>query len=137
MRNLFCDFPTAKLLKELGFNSQCLKYYEEKGMMYPANCYNSEMADDDCTAPLWQQVKEWLWEKHNVCVRVGLSDEINPDHHYYFIHATNKSKTIPFYDFPNDRKSKPIYESPITTEIEGIKKAVEYLYEEHHKTKIL
>lgn len=138
MNKHFSDYQTSKMLKELGFNSQCLKYYtisaikeigtkteQELQIIHSANCYNSEMKDnDDCSAPIWQQIKQWLWDNHSIRIAVV--------HEWGSFGATVYGK----YNTNSPKKficATKIIDSPIEVEIEGIKEAVEYLYNQNKK----
>ena len=68
MEKQFVKYDTAIKLKELGFDYKCFGYYLSDGMYYMFEGYtrkNSELLI--CTtAPLYQQVINWLREKHNI-----------------------------------------------------------------------
>ena len=77
MREQFCDYEIAFALKELGFDEECCKYYhyetlsdfiEEGDLYYFRNSVNKD--DDICSAPLWQQVIDWIREKHDLHIEV-------------------------------------------------------------------
>ena len=85
MNEQFCNYEISKKLKDLGFNEECLAvFYQEKFMNghvepYVWNLINSIKTNSDCnsvdivTAPLWQQVIDWLREKHNISVEPNFS----------------------------------------------------------------
>jgi hypothetical protein len=67
----YCNFETAKLLKEKGFDGECKKYYNLKMLTNPY--YGSEYVrnrnlkdENDCIAPTLQMAMKWLRETHNI-----------------------------------------------------------------------
>jgi len=69
----FADYETSKMLKELGFNEAgCFQYFDRYGNDLPchqlaSSRVNNDFRNDDrIMNPLWQQVKQWLWEKHRI-----------------------------------------------------------------------
>lgn len=72
MKKLFVPFEIGLILKNKGFKEPCLAYYDENNhelrshSVYPLDMcnYNSEpeqeYAQEPISAPLYQQVKEWL-----------------------------------------------------------------------------
>jgi len=129
MKNLFADYKTSKILKELGFDEICFSAYRntdgEESLMGLSNWTNSgngyyNIHAGYCAAPLWQQVKEWLWEKHKIKIE-------SRDYNHGFIGVTI---------FPNkNRSTTEEYDSPITASTEGIKAAVKWLGEQQLKNK--
>jgi len=60
IESLFVPYKEALVLKELGFNEQCLKSYgDDEGL----NMHDSEMY---LSAPLYQQAFIWFRDKHNM-----------------------------------------------------------------------
>ena len=78
MEKQFVTYEIALKLKELGFNKECLAYYNNPP--YPDlmhNCENVmesnfiiENIGNSLKAPLWQQVIDWLREKQNICIDI-------------------------------------------------------------------
>ena len=82
MKELFIPFELSLKLKQKGFDELCMSYYSCHAFMGTGNnpkwklwdfevndnCRNSYefMLGDSCTAPLWQQVIDWLREKHSI-----------------------------------------------------------------------
>jgi hypothetical protein len=120
--NQYCDYPTYKMLMEIGFDvmdgekSQSIPNAPDK----PIEWY---------LAPTWLVVKEWLWEKN----KIHLVSTTAKNNLQFYCYAMKVDTAISSGEVANSEE----FNSPITAEIEGIKKAVEYLYEEHHKTKNL
>lgn len=82
MNHLFVPYPLALLAKEKGFNERCLGWYQSDKCPY--NKYESTnshlkellMRPEHCTAPLYQQIIDWLREEHNIFIHV------EPEHDY-------------------------------------------------------
>lgn len=81
MKRSFVPYEIALKLKELGFNVDCLGYYNPNGhflyKLYCADEYADLNIDDilkykvhyDCVyAPMYQQVIDWLREEHKIDV---------------------------------------------------------------------
>jgi hypothetical protein len=71
MKHLFVPYWLALLLKEKGFDEPCLGfYYEDNFELWKRKdiCGNSDPVFDQvsCSAPLYQQVIDWLREKHKI-----------------------------------------------------------------------
>lgn len=62
MQKEFVPYELAVKLKELGFDEECLMYYEEdsKRLVHVVKGFHY-----DLLAPLWQQAFDWLWNKTN------------------------------------------------------------------------
>ena len=106
MNEQFCNYEISKKLKDLGFNEKCLAvFYQEKFMNghiepYVWNLINSIKTNSDCnsidivTAPLWQQVIDWLREKYDLHIDNGwcISDPFGNSQYGYGISVYNKIK---------------------------------------------
>lgn len=73
MQYLFVPYHIALALKEKGFDESCLSHYGNnkwlEPMQYSDSCKNSVLSKLNWTAaPLYQQVQEWLLEKHKINV---------------------------------------------------------------------
>lgn len=122
MKEQFVPYETSKMLKELGFDEPCFglygihgefRYSHEAVQLYRPK--NSDLTI--CTtAPLWQQVKQWLFDRQSK-VRIDVARSQGE----YFVGVFKEGLHL----FSIDAQ----FNSPITAEIEGIKKAVEYLHE--------
>lgn len=128
MKELLADFTTSKMLKELGFDEDCIAFYEEDGEFKYNNgskeFNNNYLAKnhkgiDYYSAPLLEQVKKWLWIEHRI-----------------FTIARPISWSENKYRFESYREGFGIVcsvddehlDSPLKSEQEGIKKSVEYLH---------
>lgn len=75
----YCNFETAKLLKEKGFDGECKKYYNLKLLTNPYyGCEyvrNRNLKDEnDCIAPTLQMAMKWLREVHHLHCDIGYDD---------------------------------------------------------------
>lgn len=76
MKKLFVSYEIALNLKEKGFNEPCIATYKQETIgkgdrlqffVQPIN------ANDDFTfvsAPLYQQVEEWLFKEYNIFIEI-------------------------------------------------------------------
>lgn len=78
MKHLFVSYEIAKELKEKGFDEECLYYYYGGNELFSFiendkplwMNHNNSTFNTCCSAPLYQQVIDWLREKHNMNVYV-------------------------------------------------------------------
>ena len=85
MKEQFVTYEMALKLKELGFNDECLACYTphlgngifeliSKGSSNEKSAFNERFvkanAVNGCSAPLWQQVIDWVREKQNIYINV-------------------------------------------------------------------
>lgn len=86
MKDLFVSYQIALELKKLGFNEACLAFYQydktlvqkepflkcSKKLYYYQNnigCKESpSLCGDNCIAPLYQQVEDWLYHRYDVII---------------------------------------------------------------------
>lgn len=85
MNDNFVPYEIAKAVQQKGFNEVCFLYWraELDGSMqlfhyndkYIEDAHGSQNSDNakyvDCTAPLWQQVVEWILDKYGLFVWVN------------------------------------------------------------------
>lgn len=98
MKDLFVPYEIAVKCKEAGYNEHDLAYYrlsleeekepfEKTELMFFMERYDnhnfrlelhkSAGADAICTAPLFQQVIDWLYKEHKITAVYDPSDNIN------------------------------------------------------------
>lgn len=82
MKNKFCTYEIALKLKELGFNDECLGFYDstieffyfndglDDGSTEEDYSKNSDLIKPYIAAPLWQDVIDWFREKYNIHVAI-------------------------------------------------------------------
>jgi hypothetical protein len=107
------------MLKRLGFDEECYGFFvkmKDGWDVMELKCRNEKHA---ITAPLWQQVEAWLWEKHEVAIFPAVA-------------ITEEGDKKPFYwseiGLDIEREDPEMFNSPITAKIEGIKSAVKHLH---------
>ena len=67
MKEQFCNYEIANILKEKGFNEPCFGYYQNNELIINAlSNYILDKYKLGIAAPLWQQVIDWFREKHNL-----------------------------------------------------------------------
>ena len=86
----YCDFETAKLLKEKGFDAKCRYYYIQTGEMFEVDTrfhtvlttqelLNLQIVgekEERCVAPTLQMAMKWLREVYHIHIRlINSSDE--------------------------------------------------------------
>lgn len=123
MKDQFLPYESCRMLKELGFNEECFVFYNgsEGGLVYPVSAKREHMNEEwerTFIAPLYQQVKQWLWEKHQMHIK---HEMVSDDCFEYYIRI-KMSQLVKYSD-------SRAYKSPVIAEREGIKAAIEYIYE--------
>ena len=92
----YVSFEVAKLLKEKGFNEDCLKVYingELKNVITKesigecTHCYNSWLYPGDATAPTHQMAMKWLRETYKLHIEV---EALKP-----YVLDNTKKRTVP------------------------------------------
>lgn len=141
MENLFADYKTAKLLKEIGFDEECIDTFSassKKSMfeftksfgIYKNSKSTYSPSDKDLpqyiSRPTYQQVKEWLYKKHKIFISVN---KVAVKKYHAFFETKDENK-IPVWNEKKDKflTRKMYYDSPLVVEIECIEAAVIYLY---------
>lgn len=84
MKEQFVSFEIALRLKEFGFDEECLMWYSKDGVQLintPNNNTVKWLKSNElntCSAPLYQQVFDWLRKEYNLHCEISLSgDEDN------------------------------------------------------------
>lgn len=93
MQRLFVKYELAKLLKEKGFNDNCLGFFNQSKKLIISDNYN----DYHLTAPTFEQVIDWLEEKHQIFIEIGVDCTTYPK----FCYSVNK-----FFGNPKDLTEK-------------------------------
>lgn len=74
MKNLFIPYELAVIAKEKGFNENCLGWYNYKSLeIFGEDSVLDIYAGDDNRplAPLYQQIVDWLRDKHNTWIDIA------------------------------------------------------------------
>lgn len=80
MKHLFVPYETAVMAKEKGFDEKCLAHYVGKklniGLESSANYLASFTKSEICAASLYQQLVDWLREKHQLHLEIIFHDSL-------------------------------------------------------------
>lgn len=88
MKRQFVTYDIALKLKELGFNEECIGFYylyESKEHFLISTVYNTNSSWEDkisMSAPLWQQVVDWLREKHDIVIDIARIHNNSDNYHF-------------------------------------------------------
>lgn len=119
-------YETAKQLSELGYNEEPVTegMYNTGGTLI---LMKGKTSQQYVTAPLWQQVGQWLWDKHEITIKKYHTSDGAENNEFYcqIIKYTRKTKLL-----INDTEFNT---SPILAEQEGVIVAVAYLYKQSKK----
>lgn len=102
----YCSYEVAKLLKEKGFDEACYSYYMTTKTLHTTfhnrvhveeepyfnsgdldGMYDVEdksLIEDICSAPTHQMTCKWLREVHNLFVEIHVSIDLNGNYHYSY-----------------------------------------------------
>ena len=96
----YVSFETAKLLKEKGFDENCIKVYINKelrdvitkeSIKECTNCFNHYLYPGDAAAPTLQMVMKWLREEHNICIVIQPYDSYYKERYEFEINKKNNN----------------------------------------------
>lgn len=125
IKETYCSFEVAKLLKEKGFNEQCRAAYTNYGKIfttqiqqYITNVLCSKSNLWECTAPTHQMAMAWLREVHNLFIFPF--PQRNTDSFWAEIYSIDKNKNEEdkwenLYCETIDLKNYPTYEEAVET----------------------
>ena len=101
MDNQFVDKKISQILKKIGFNEKCIAYYHgievsfvkdlDKGQTTSNSLEN--LYNEDCSAPLHQQVIDWFRTEYNLHIIV---EPYTADFYSFNIYYSNKIIEIMF-----------------------------------------
>ena len=140
MKEQFVPYEIALKLKELGFDKECLAWFaENKEIQIAPDVYKKwtskpltnlniiKVFNIDCiTAPLWQQVIDWLKEKHGIFVFIDMGK-------YYDSYA----EAYPFQAWCKIYKNKELIHSITVRNKLDNENFIFYSYEEAREQAIL
>ena len=108
MKHLFVPYEIALQLKEKGFREECFAYYQDNLLEFSSPTFHQKhknsidnigtvhwnMEDiDDVSAPLYQQVIDWLWNNYKILIYPYLI----PDKTNTVMWCSNNSGIIDFW----------------------------------------
>ena len=108
----YCSYEVAKILKEKAFNESCYTCYVEKEIShYDYSSTNYELIDGVISCPTLQMAMKWLREEKNIFI------VIEP-HAYDYINEKNKSYECSLWVGDNyykyiESKDYPSYEEAV------------------------
>ena len=75
IKEAYCSFEVAKLLKGKGFDEPCLQMWEcgpDKKYLFrlQSSCYQNITEEDSCLAPTHQMAMAWLREKYYIHIDI-------------------------------------------------------------------
>ena len=108
----YCSYEVAKILKEKGFNESCYTCYVEKEIShYDYSSTNYELIDGVISCPTIQMAMKWLREEKNIFIVIV-------PHAYDYINEKNKSYACSLWVNDNyyeyiESKNYPSYEEAV------------------------
>ena len=79
IKEAYCSLEISKLLKEKGFDELCVWKYKDGVRIKAGNAIdeyqNSELDDDECSAPTHQMAMRWLREEKYIFISLHPSEE--------------------------------------------------------------
>lgn len=131
MKEQFATFEICKELKELGFDEECMALYYKRvneteiKFFYDNYVFQDKHTDQLASALLWQQVIEWLIEKHNI------NPIIFGDGFQWTFDLRWKDEdslsSYPFIQFPKDEKLRTMFDLYSEARKQAILKAIEII----------
>ena len=133
MNKQFCTYEIALKLKGLGFDEECFSFYNHFGELDLDLSYfpwtNSIMdIQDVAVAPLYQQIIEWLFEKHGLILLEMRDLHRNYNGWYFEIRKQKKESDKPVELYSHDFN----YDTRMEALIAGIFKSIELINDENN-----
>ena len=112
----YCSFELSKLLKEKGFDGECIGCYWDSKKTFdinyePLSYSDGDLRDEVILAPTHQMAMKWLREEHNIII------VIEP---HSYNHMEEKTSSYEFSIWCGDN-----YEHPLTTNYPTYKETVD------------
>jgi hypothetical protein len=96
IKEAYCSFEVAELLKEKGFNEPCYTCYINKELShYDYLSTNFELIDNVISAPTHQMAMKWLREKH-IHIIIDYR-EVSYKYFFRISYCYNSSENLDFY----------------------------------------
>lgn len=130
LSDLFVPYKIALRLKEIGFNEPCLAIYNNSSMPFIAGntpVFNDKTEDESIiTAPIYEQVVDWLSKEHDVHISIYHSNDDYNDYRVRIYKTLSKSTYTSFYlrNGDNNLDEKKII-FMFNSHKEALKKAIE------------
>ena len=133
MKKLFVPYEIAKQLKEKGFDEVCFTNYSKKGTLMSVDStsgsINTDLSDYEyCSAPLYQQVIDWLRDKHKLYISIyRVRYYIDESHCWSLDYINNEAKITKSY--PNNKSMVGVKEKDYYTALtKAIEEALKLIY---------
>lgn len=120
----YCSYEVAKILKEKGFNESCYTCYVEKEIShYDYSSTNYELIDGVISCPTIQMTMKWLREIHNKHCDIGYDIDL-----HWFFQIIDLKETIE-YDYPETKYYHTENETGFNSYEEAVEAALKYVLE--------
>ena len=121
IKEAYCSFEVAKLMKEKGFNEPCFYYYKDEVLIFsPFLKGRNSYQTDTYSAPTHQMAMAWLREEKNIFI------VIEP-HAYDYVNEKNESYVCSlwvgdnYYEYIESR-DYPSYEEAVEAALKYVLK---------------
>ena len=120
----YCSYEVAKILKEKGFNESCYTCYVEKEIShYDYSSTNYELIDGVISCPTIQMAMKWLREIHNKHCDIGYDIDL-----HWFFQIIDLKETIE-YDYTETKYYHTENETGFNSYEEAVEAALKYVLE--------
>lgn len=120
----YCSYEVAKILKEKGFNESCYTCYVEKEIShYDYSSTNYELIDGVISCPTIQMTMKWLREIHNKHCDIGYDIDL-----HWFFQIIDLKETVE-YDYPETKYYHAENETGFNSYEEAVEAALKYVLE--------
>ena len=120
----YCSYEVAKILKEKGFNESCYTCYVEKEIShYDYSSTNYELIDGVISCPTIQMAIKWLREIHNKHCDIGYDIDL-----HWFFQIIDLKETVE-YDYPETKYYHTENETGFNSYEEAVEAALKYVLE--------
>lgn len=120
----YCSYEVAKILKEKGFNESCYTCYVEKEIShYDYSSTNYELIDGVISCPTIQMTMKWLREIHNKHCDIGYDIDL-----HWFFQIIDLKETVE-YDYPETKYYHTENETGFNSYEEAVEAALKYVLE--------
>ena len=120
----YCSYEVAKILKEKGCNESCYTRYVEKEIShYDYSSTNYELIDGVISCPTIQMTMKWLREIHNKHCDIGYDIDL-----HWFFQIIDLKETVE-YDYPETKYYHTENETGFNSYEEAVEAALKYVLE--------
>lgn len=127
MEKEFCSFKLSKKLKSIGFNKQCLAFYNAWKILTPIDTDFISfrgLTQSHTPAPLIQQVTDWLFSEKKLYIEVAVNVNV----------ITSRIRGFQYYiydysGYVTQRKNSIIRNTPTEATLAAIEECVDKLME--------